>query len=474
MHARPRVDRIVGGALVALVAAAAAFAIVHAARAVAFPFPLDYGEGPLLDQARHLARGQNPWRVPLDDYPFTVANYPPLLPALLVPMANAGALAYPLGRVLAISAAMVCAWHVFDVVRAHGGERLHAAAAAALFVASPYVVFWSMLVRVDFVALALSLGAVRLVARRPDGKWTPVAAGALVALAALTRQSHLLAAPLAIAGTLRARRGFAAAAFLATVAGGVAAAVVALQLATGGGFLFHVVTANANRVSSSLLGDFAADLGVTSAAMLVVAAAQALRRDPAARLVSFYLLGGALSALAIAKVGSHVNYFLELIAAASIACGVALGRARSQLRIVVAAQIAASIAIAALRPLHMEEKVAERADFERLRAIVAAQEGPVLADETMGLLPMVGKDIVLQPFELTQLARQGLWDDGRVVADLRAARFGLVLVNDGPATPAFWVRERWTPRMRDALREAYVPTGALAGATLYRPRAREP
>jgi hypothetical protein len=46
--------------------------------AVNFPYPLDYGEGPLLDQIVRLAHFENIYRVDLTVPPYTVANYPPL------------------------------------------------------------------------------------------------------------------------------------------------------------------------------------------------------------------------------------------------------------------------------------------------------------------------------------------------------------------------------------------------------------
>ena len=53
--------------------------------AVRFPYPLDYGEGPLLDQIVRLAHFENIYRVDLTVPPYTVANYPPLFLLAQVP-----------------------------------------------------------------------------------------------------------------------------------------------------------------------------------------------------------------------------------------------------------------------------------------------------------------------------------------------------------------------------------------------------
>jgi hypothetical protein len=126
--------------------------------------------------------------------------------------------------------------------------------------------------------------------------------------------------------------------------------------------------------------------------------------------------------------------------------------------------------VAVFRPENLDAKLARRGEFAALRDEVARESGDVLADEAMGIVVLAGKDIVLQPFEFTQLARQGIWDETPVVSDIRATRFGMILINDGPETPESWTRERWTEAMLTAIHERYEPSGALAGTTIYRPR----
>lgn len=45
--------------------------------AIDFPFPLDYGEGPILDQVMRLWHGENIYRPDLTQAPYVVSNYPP-------------------------------------------------------------------------------------------------------------------------------------------------------------------------------------------------------------------------------------------------------------------------------------------------------------------------------------------------------------------------------------------------------------
>jgi hypothetical protein len=51
-----------------------------------------------------------------------------------------------------------------------------------------------------------------------------------------------------------------------------------------------------------------------------------------------------------------------------------------------------------------------RTELAGLEGIVDDSEGPVLADEYAGLLPLDGRGINLQPFEVTEPQRDGRWD----------------------------------------------------------------
>ncbi len=481
---RHRFDAALDYALVAVSAVAIAWFVTHAIRAASFPFPLDYGEGPLLDQARQIARGATVYRARLDDYPFTVSNYPPLYPSLLAACCSVFGWSYGVARALTIVAACACALLVGAIVRAVSADKRAAFIAAATFLASPYLVFWASFVRIDLVALAASLGAVCVAVTRTDRRATPFVCAALVLVAALTRQSHLLAAPLAIACALFVHRPMRAVQFAGSLAVGVLVAFLAFNAATHGGFLLHVVTANANHFDLGLLRYFLGDLAVTSGALIALAIVHAVtsfsRRSAASVLLAVYLLGTALSALTIGKVGSSLNYFLELAASTAILGALAISRPsgsfvwrRRAAAIVVVLQVAWMVGVSVLRPESMDAKLGMRADFESLRQVLAAEPGEVLADETMGMLPVTGHAILLQPFEMTQLSRQGIWDQSRLLADLRAGRFALVLINDGPNTPESWTRERWTPEMLTAIHARYEAVGAFADATLYRPRRSE-
>src|SRR5690349_3044787 len=110
--------------LCGVLAAACVFFFFHAARAITFPFPFDYGEGPLLEQARLLSRGENIYRARFDDYPFLIANYPPIFPSILSAIQLLVGPSYAAARVVTTAATLACAFFVSRIVRAFATDAL--------------------------------------------------------------------------------------------------------------------------------------------------------------------------------------------------------------------------------------------------------------------------------------------------------------------------------------------------------------
>lgn len=67
-------------------------------KTVTFPYSVDYGEGPILDQVMRMAKLQNIYRPNPTEIPYTISNYPPsicsfkhLLPGSLALLTGMGA-----------------------------------------------------------------------------------------------------------------------------------------------------------------------------------------------------------------------------------------------------------------------------------------------------------------------------------------------------------------------------------------------
>ena len=469
------------GALAGLLVALGIGALVtllYQGLAISYRFPIDYSEGPLVDQAVRLAAGQNIYRPDLSAAPYTISNYPPLYVAALAPWVALLGPSFLQGRLLSALCAWVVAGCLALLIHTASRDRWAAAAGALSFVALPYVAHWSSLLRVDLLALALSLAALAVLVRWPGRPWNLPLAAVLLAASIYTRQSYALAAPAAGFVWLWAgRRQPRQALVLAGLVGGLSLAVfLALQLATDGGFFFNIVTANVNAYLWENLRRNLEGLGRNAWPLMALAASALLlgpRRNPLYVLAATYLLGGTLTALTIGKIGSNVNYLLELCAALGLAAGGLFAWARQAPRAWLAAGIGALLvaqagfSVRATLNAYAGELAARLAltnDLYRLEAMIAEADGPVLADEYMGSLALAGRPLYLQPFEVTQLAWAGAWDQTPLLDSIEQQQFDLILLYDRP-----WVNERWTAEMLDAIEDHYRLAALVADNRVYRP-----
>ena len=468
--------------------------LIHTLMALSHRYPLDYGEAPLVDQAMRLAAGQSIYRPDLSSPPYTISNYPPLYPLSMLPFVKLLGPNFWAGRAISLLSTLASGVFLALIVYTHSSDRLAAVVTGLLFLAIPYVVGWSSLARVDMFALALSTAGLYVVTRWPT-TWRGLVVSALLLVAAIyTRQSYALAAPLAAFVWLwtqgrqqalrrslpRAEtRGSGQALRLAVLVGGISLLLfLALNALTRGGFFYNVVTANVNEFDVERVQRHWRDLREVASILLFIGGVSlflAPRRVKIWSLLIPYLIGACLSAVTIGKIGSNVNYLLELSAALILAAGALLAwsRERPWLRvlmlILLALQVGQLMKATLERPVEsIKWRLHPAKELKDLEWIVQTADGPVLADEFMGLLTLQNRSLYIQPFEVTQLANAGLWDQTDLLASIRNQEFPIILVHHFMGWPVY--KERWTPEMLSAITENYASTDFLAQTVVFRPR----
>src|SRR5687767_5910971 len=214
-----------------------------AGAALAFPFPLDYGEGPILDQTLRLAQFENIYRNSFASAPYTVSNYPPLFQLIQVPLAWIIGPAFWYGRLISILSAVSAAGLIGLILHTLTGDLIAAAIGGLTMLTFPYFMQGSVLNRVDALALALSLGGLYATVRWPSHR--PWVSRLLFTAAAFTNPRYALAAPLTAFVWLwhleHRRQAFHLAAILT---GSCLGLFLILNLTTQGGFYLNTVLAN--------------------------------------------------------------------------------------------------------------------------------------------------------------------------------------------------------------------------------------
>lgn len=318
---------------------------VHASNMLAHPFPVDYGEGPLLAQVQQLRAGVPVWKLYSDPSvaPYLIVNYPPLYPMATAMLSMVTGNSVIAGRLLSLLATAGCVSAIVFLITRVSRSVILAIGISLLFVSIPVVREWSAFMRVDMLGVCLGLwGLAVLVSRRP------VTAGGLLLLSLYTKPS-LIAAPLAAVvylimmvvqsyrdrlrsasanldpdfppdipmDTIRLlRHGLLLLVVLLIGGGGLFGL---LHAASDGWFGFHVIVANANRWDAHLALQFWQEQVQLRWPLMLAAAlslAVAMYRKPAGSytLPALYTLAGIITAAGVGKVGAYANYFLEMYA----------------------------------------------------------------------------------------------------------------------------------------------------------------
>jgi len=457
----------------------------HGLAALAFPYPLDYGEGPLLDQAARLADFRNIYPNELSKPPYVISNYPPLFVLIQAPLVWLFGPGFWYGRAISLVSTVAVAALIALTLHALTRDRVASAAGGLTFLAVPFVLHWSSLSRVDMLGLALSWAGLYAAVRKPEGSRGVILVALLVVAATYTRQTYALAAPLSAFVWLLAQHRRREALTLAAVVGGLGLTLLAvLSALTGGGFFLHTVISNLNEFRweqvTFYIGRVKGIMPILLVGGIAFLIAGLRSRDAPWWLVGSYLVGATATALTIGKIGSGVNYLLELSAALSLTAGALLARyvgrlgVRSAMLLALATQVVIMVQASQYFYAGIQGNViSQRDEMTRLQEIVDAKQKPVVADEYSGLLPLDGRQIYVQPFEFSQLSREGKWDQRPFVESIHRREFRAILIFEPPGAP-YLVEERWTPKMLLAIKSSYEPAKTVANTIVYRPRRTEP
>lgn len=280
-------------------------------------------ESIIASHAMMLSRGESLyWN--LDQYPFTVSPYGPLLYSLEAVGVLLGAEPMSVGRAIAFAALLAVIWLVYRIALIYTEDKRYAWTAALLAGGTANLISWGVIGQSDMPALAFSVAAFeRYSTWRRDRRGAVLAwCGVLIALSIFTKQSFLAAgATISLMVLMDDRRtGLKFVGLLAPAGGAMALLVNSL---TGGYYFDNAITANLNPFAWDVLG-LQLNYLVNACGSLIVMALAGWRyaRSREARPLFAYLAATAVIFFATSpKVGSDLNYQIELVAVLSICAG---------------------------------------------------------------------------------------------------------------------------------------------------------
>jgi hypothetical protein len=503
-HTQQVALRVATGVLLALLAYHAVLFAIGGVAAIRYPWELDYGEGIVWQQMRWIftARAYGP----IDQFPAIVFHYPPLYHAVTAIIAGAlgtdelatGRAVSLLSTVAAGIASAILVGLLLEGRASRWDRRLWGVVAGLLVFTYLPVTTWAPFMRVDMLAMALSLFGLVAAFKSPERPWLIYLASLLFVAAVYTKQTSI-AAPAATFAVLIALRPRLAIQGIATCLALGLAVLLALGWLTDDGFYRHIFLYNVNRPDFGRLSwiVYAAATQVVYvglAGFVLVrrllevrskyrgnanarAALGANTADTRLLIAAAYALVSTLMLVLVAKSGSSINYFLEWF----FALGLFAATAPSEARSIAAgpAQLRAFLAVGAVAALALGVVYAPlpRSDYDansprarqlaQLSAEIKAADKPVISDD-MVLLIRSGRQVLWEPAIFAELASVGDWDERPFVERIRKHEFAFFITWGQRGFRRF--DERYNPAVADAIDAAYPVIEKRAGLIVHKPR----
>ncbi len=436
---------------------------------VTYPFPIEYGEGAVLDEVSHLAHGVTLYTANLAP-PYRAVVYGPLYYWLnAAPLAFIVDPTFAFGRLLSVLATVGACFCVFWVRRKYVGVWVALAAALTPLATEP-VFAWGTLFKPDMLATALSLTAVTIIFtfdtksitfqqpvsadKPPDRRFKRKAEfadrmlylAALLCILAFFIKQSAFAAPIAIFLSLLSSAPNRALRFgLTSIAGGVGL-LIFFQIVTQGQFLPHFISYNGQPYDFGVLLASVRYLLQTFPVLLLLSLIWLWQGTDKEGLWKIYWVVALLVTFSVGKVGSNLNYYLELVFVSTLLSwwqvaqwwqerpALNLGRVKLPLA-------ATGFLLMALQLViwHHIPVVADGANTPgpvmtaQARQIATALQqyairGPLLVEDAGWLPPIYLESDLDDSFVFGQLAQGGQWQQDRFLQALASGHYQTVML----------------------------------------------
>lgn len=442
------------------------FYIFNAYQSLIYPYQLDFGEGFLLYFAYTLSQGHSIYQ-DISIYPYIPGLYPPIFSLVCAGLVKIFGISFSTGRFVSVLSAILIGSLIYKIVREKANKQI-AIIGSLLFFASPYIYNWTRLFRVDTLALLFSLVGIYFVFKYENNKKVYLSIPFFL-LSIYTKQSFI-AAPLASFTYL----------FLKDKKLGIKIiclfglfAVLLFLLAnyiTNGQFYLHTVIYNANLFSiNEVISSYIRMIRIHTV-LFGFAFFYVLYNVSKKKLSLFviYFIISALVAVSAGKIGSNINYFIELIAVSCILSGMFLGKLRFKTK----KESLASILVMTLLLIQLVlfapmPYVYDRSTGQKISSYILNTNGSILSEDA-GFVVINNRDLLIEMFMATQLEKQGLWDQSTFVGDLQNKKFSLIILEFDVGNDEI-MQSRFTEQMVKAIRNNYHFIEKIGSYYIYKP-----
>lgn len=440
--------------------------------AIGYPQPLDYGEGPILNQVRYILQGRNYYK-DINYPPYIIGNYPPvfnLLSLLFVPIFG---ISFATGRLVAFLAVIGTAYIIYRIVLKFTGNNVVAFLTGLFYLSIDYVYVWGIYMRIDTLSIFFNMLGIYWVIQYEDDykklRWCVL----FFLLSLYTRQSMIAGTAAAYLYLLTKNRKVAGKLIGYTLLYGLSVFVL-LNIITKGQFYLHIVKYNNNIFTTRQLWFFLSKELFTYTTILIISLIASLLwlKEHRKRIIALYFIFAFLVQLTVGKVGSMLNYLIEPVGIMGIIFGILIGDALKKKNQLINAGISILVLLQIANyyygPNTLNWGWQPSPPPVALDRYVEESKGLILA-ENLGILPAHNRDIYFDPFIFTQLHYQGIWDQSKIIRDIKEKKFDLIMLEFSLYYDHSSDSDRWSKEMKQAMYENYYLIDTQGYIRVYAP-----
>ena len=502
--------RVVELVLVVFLLLGAVTFVLQACHTLTTPGEVEYGEGIVLWQAANVTNWTKAFH-PVEVYPHVIFHYTPLfhLTSRFVALFTGDLLvAGRLVSILSLAGTCLIGALLTASVLPGGRDRFArfvGSVAAGTLVFTSAFWWWETVMRVDALAIFLSVAGVALFVAARRHRALGFLAFLFFVAAVYTKQTSL-AAPAAcfiLAFIEKPRYALQLAAFSVSLG---LVILLMLHTATDGLFLRHIVTYNQNPYLLTGLFDKLQRHARTMAAPLFFATVFPLgfvysRIGYGRKLIDtlrsiltqsgfercvvvvglYFFFAAILAAATISKLGAYDNYFIEMDAVASLSSGLFLGwllrhdsfRPASR-HLIIEALVILLFFVQAFGNVDALRRAAATCanppvDYSpQVVEFLKTLPDPIYSED-MVVLMQAGKEIPAEPAIISTLALDGKWDERGFVARIQRGEFHAIVIRNTLQNDY-----RFSKAVQQAILEHYYPTNNIGIFQIYLPKVKTP
>jgi 4-amino-4-deoxy-L-arabinose transferase-like glycosyltransferase len=397
---------------------------------ILYPNSTDYGEGFVMNYAKLWANGT--WKWDISTPPYLTMVYGVGYPVLVYPLVKLFGATLWLGRMVSFSSAIITSGLIYLIVKELTGKKIYGAVAALLPATQAVFRDWSYMARVDMPAVMFSVIGVYIAVKYRNSKWLYLAI--IPFIVALMIKLSVVAGMAAVVVYLLIHNRQRLLVFAGLLLVGLLAIFIPMMIVSGGEYWKHIfVYQNTiQNINVPLFSGIFSGFITPFVGLLLLSLIYVRRRIT---IVGLYFVAAlVIGMLSSFRSGAAGLYYFEAIMAGSICATLALPylwvyfKRKSHVDIsgVVIAVVSLVLIILPLRFVEVP-KSSYTGALTIAQNIMSDTQKPIIT-ENPALSLKLGREIYVEPFIFTNLARLGYWNEATYINQYKEQYFDYILL----------------------------------------------